>query len=161
MSMAFQFSLAMAASDILSLVADPGACDTFERCKLSSDERQTNQEIVALHRDLLKIRREDPAFRTQRPRGVDGAVLGPDAFVLRFFTAGNEDRLLVVNLGRDLILREAPEPLLAPPAGKKWTVRWSSDNWTYGGSGFVAPENDEGVWRIAGESATVLIPNES
>lgn len=151
----------LAASDILTLVADPGSRDTFQRCKLSSDERRTNQEIVALHRDLLKLRREDPAFRTQRPRGLDGAVLGSDAFVLRFFTAENEDRLLVVNLGRDLTLHEAPEPLLAPPAGKKWTVRWSSDDWAYGGSGFVAPENDEGVWRITGESATVLIPNES
>ena len=150
----------LAASDILSRAADPAARETFERCKLSATERQTNQEMLALHRDLLRLRREDPAFRAQRPRGVDGAVLGPTAFVLRFFVAGNDDRLLLVNLGRDLILHEAPEPLLAPPLGKKWTVRWSSDDWTYGGSGFTAPENDEDIWRIAGESAMVLMPNE-
>ena len=111
-----------------------------------------------MHRDLLTLRREDPAFRAQRPRGVDGAVLGPNAFVLRFFTPENEDRLLLVNLGRDLILHAAPEPLLAPPAGKQWTVRWSSDDWAYGGSGFISPESKEGVWRIAGESASVFIP---
>jgi maltooligosyltrehalose trehalohydrolase len=148
----------LAASEIVSLVADPGSRDTFDRCKLSSDERQTNGDIVALHRDLLKLRREDPAFRAQRPRGVDGAVLGPDAFVLRYFVEGNEDRLLLVNLSRDLILHEAPEPLLAPPDGKAWAVRWSSDDWAYGGSGFVPPESDEGVWRIAGEAAVVLVP---
>ena len=114
--------------------------------------------MIALHRDLLKLRRDDAAFRCQRPRSVDGAVLGPDAFVLRFFADGNDDRLLLVNLGRDLPLPEVPEPLLAPPLGKKWTVRWLSDDWAYGGSGVVAPESDEGVWRIMGESAAVLGP---
>jgi maltooligosyltrehalose trehalohydrolase len=151
----------LAATDILSLSPDPGAHDTFERCKLSSEERRANKEMLALHRDLLKLRREDHAFRSQRRRGVDGAVLGLEAFVLRFFVEGNEDRLLLVNLGRDLALHEAPEPLLAPPEGKRWAVRWSSDDWAYGGSGFVAPENDEGVWRIMGESAVVLVPENS
>ena len=67
-------------------------------------------------------------WRAQRPRGVDGAVLGPEAFVLRFFGEqstegdGGADRLLLVNLGVDLDLDPAPEPLLAPPAGALWRV---------------------------------------
>ena len=48
--------------------------------------------------------------------GVDGAVLGPDAFVLRFLARDGDDRLLLVNLYRDLVLEPAPEPLLAPPS---------------------------------------------
>ena len=85
--------------------------------------RTRTQSIYALHRDLLRLRRRDPVFRAQRPHGVDGAVLGPEAFVLRFFGErgterdGGADRLLVVNLGVDLALDPAPEPLLAPPAG--------------------------------------------
>jgi hypothetical protein len=59
--------------------------------------------------------REDPVFRAQRPGGVDGAVLGPEAFVLRFFGGTDRDRLLVVNFGRDLHLAPVAEPLLAPP----------------------------------------------
>jgi maltooligosyltrehalose trehalohydrolase len=148
----------LAAIDILSLMPDPGARQTFELCRLNPDERWANKEVLALHRDLLKLRREDPAFRRQHRRGVDGAVLGPNAFVLRYFLEGNEDRLLLVNLGRDLPLPEAPEPLLAPPAGKSWVVRWASENWAYGGSGFAPPESSDGVWRIMGESAVVLIP---
>jgi maltooligosyltrehalose trehalohydrolase len=148
----------LAATDIFALVPDPSSREAFERCKLNAEERRANKEMLALHRDLLKLRREDPAFRCQRRRGVDGAVLGPDAFVLRFFVEGNEDRLLLVNLGRDLPLSEAPEPLLAPPEGSRWAALWSSDDWAYGGPGFVAPENAEGVWRIAGESAVVLVP---
>ncbi len=57
----------------------------FERCKLDFRERQTHRQAYDLHRDLLRLRREDSAFAAQRPRGVDGAVLGPAAFVLRFF----------------------------------------------------------------------------
>ena len=109
--------------------------------------------------DLLKLRRADPAFRAQRPRGVDGAVLGPGAFVLRYFGDGGDDRLLVVNVGRDLHLDPAPEPLLAPPEGKAWAVLWSSEDPRYGGCGTAPPDTEEG-WRIPGEAALVLAPSE-
>jgi maltooligosyltrehalose trehalohydrolase len=56
-------------------------------------ERQRHAGIYALHRDLIKLRREDPVFRAQRYRGLDGAVLGPDAFVLRFFGENGDNRL--------------------------------------------------------------------
>ena len=43
-------------------------------------------EALALHRDLLRLRRDDPTIRAgQRPGAVDGAVLGPEALVLRWF----------------------------------------------------------------------------
>ena len=88
-------------------------------------------------RDLLRLRREDPVFRAQRPGGVDGAVLGPArvrAALLR--AAGHdEDRLLIVNLGADLPLSAAPDRLLAPPAGRRWALAWSTEDPRYGGQG--------------------------
>ena len=87
------------------------------RSKLDLAERQRHAGMYALHRDLLRLRREEPVFRAQRRGGMDGAVLAPEALVLRFFGTHHDDRLLVVNLGRDLHLNPAPEPLLAPPAG--------------------------------------------
>ena len=68
----------------------------------------------------------DPVFGRQRIGAVDGAVLGPDAFVLRYFGDNGDDRLLVVNYGRDLHLNPAPEPLLAPPEDSLWSILWSS-----------------------------------
>jgi maltooligosyltrehalose trehalohydrolase len=53
----------------------------------------------------------------QRAGAFDGAVLGSEAFPLRFFSEVSGDRLLLVNLGRDLHLDAAPEPLFAPPEG--------------------------------------------
>jgi maltooligosyltrehalose trehalohydrolase len=133
---------------------DPG---TFQRCKLDLSERRTHPEAYALHRDLLNLRRTDPVFSRPRPRGIDGAVLGPCAFVIRYFAGDGDDRLLLVNLGRDLELDPAPEPLLAPPEGKGWQVRWSSEDPRYGGCGTVPPETEE-HWRVPGEAALLLVP---
>ena len=82
---------------------DPADPATFARCVLDLNERQLHAGAYALHRDLLRLRRQDAAFRSPRAHGVDGAVLSPHAFVLRFFTDHHrDDRLLIVNLGGDL-----------------------------------------------------------
>ena len=151
----------LATPEMRQRFADPGDPATFERCKLDQSERETHREIYDLHRDLLKLRREEPAFRAQRRRGVDGAVLSGEAFVLRFFGDGDdtgEDRLLIVNLGIDLHLDPAPEPLLAPPAGSGWATRWSSEDPKYGGTG-TPPLDTEENWRIPGHAAVLLKPN--
>ena len=137
---------------------DPGALETFERCRLDFRERQSHAAAYALHADLLRIRREDAVFASPKPNGVDGAVLSASAFVLRFFTADHrDDRLLVVNLGAELQRGSLAEPLLAPPPGTDWQVRWSSEDAAYGGSGTAEIFPDE-WWRIPAESALVLIP---
>ncbi len=109
---------------------------------------------MLLHKDLLALRKADPAFRAGSK--IDGAVLGQSAFVLRFFVPDGGDRLLVVNLGRDLHLDPAPEPLLAPPdVGLHWHPIWSSEDPKYGGNG-TAPLDTEDNWQIPGEAAVVL-----
>ena len=93
------------------------------------------------------------------PAAIDGAVLGPDAFVLRFFGDDGDDRLVLVNFGAHLRLDPAPEPLLAPPLARRWRVIWSSEDPTYGGSGAPPPETDEG-WTLPGQAAIVMSPEE-
>ncbi|HEX8097027.1 MAG TPA: malto-oligosyltrehalose trehalohydrolase [Pyrinomonadaceae bacterium] len=136
---------------------DPADPETFARCKLDFSERESHRETYDLHRDLLRLRREDSAFSAQEPRALDGAVLGPEAFVLRFFHGAGQDRLLVVNLGRDLNLNPAPEPLLAPPAGKVWTILWSSEDYRYGGTG-TPPLETKNNWCIPGSATVALAP---
>lgn len=136
-------------------IADPDNPETFQRCKLNPKERTQNVAAHALHRDLLQLRRTDPVFRAARPRGVDGAVLGPEAFLLRFFGEDHSDRLILLNLGRDLHLDPAPEPLLAAPEDAHWDLLWSSEDPSYGGHGTPPLETPDN-WYIPGESAVVL-----
>jgi maltooligosyltrehalose trehalohydrolase len=150
-------------------LARPSDEDTYARCRLDWSECESHAATLALYRDLLHLRRSERAFAAQAQRAVDGAVLGPEAFALRFFDGepgaaansgtsgeGCGDRLLLVNLGRDLPLESVPEPLLAPPADCRWTLRWSSEAPQYGGGGTPPIENDAGEWRLPGHCAVVL-----
>ena len=144
----------LSSPDVLAQVADPAAADTFTRSKLDWEERERRRDWLALHADLLSLRKSDPAFRPGVR--VDGAVISPAALVLRAFVNGPDDRLLVVNLGRDLKLDPIPEPLLAPPDGAaRWAAVWSSEEPVYGGHGTAPLDTDDG-WLIPGESAVWL-----
>ena len=68
------------------------------------------------------------------------------------------DRLLLVNMGTDLHLNPAPEPLLAPLEGRRWILLWSSEDPRYGGAGIYPPDSDEN-WRLPGHAAVVLRPS--
>jgi len=140
-----------------SKIADPSDPETFRRCKLDFSKRRKHPEIGALCRDLIRLRRNDRNFSRQERGNVDGAVLGPRSFVLRYFDSLGDDRLLVVNLGKTLPLEVAPEPLLAPPERGRWKTLWSSEAKRYGGAGEVALESRTG-WAIPAEAAVVLRP---
>lgn len=136
-------------------LADPGNPATFEACKLDFAERHAHEKVYTLHRDLLRLRRDDPVFSAQTKDEIDGAVLDRAAFVLRFFSDADGDRLLLVNLGTDLYFNPCPEPLLAPPCGKQWQTLFNTDDEKYGGVGAYSPETPDG-WRIPGRAAVVM-----
>ena len=138
--------------------AEPDDPATFRRCILDWKERETNTGHVALHRDLLTIRRTDPGIKSATRQRVDGAVLAAHAFVIRYDAAGPHDRLLIVNLGDDIDLTPMAEPLLAPPPGHRWTLQWSSEAPVYGGSGRGLLRAHP-VLKLARESAILLRPD--
>ncbi len=134
---------------------DPADPQTFARSKLDPEDRIRHRATLDLYRDLLRIRKSDPLFARQAREDIEGAVLSDRALVLRWIDAAIGDRLLLINLGEQLDLRPAPEPLLAPPAAAKWQMLWSSDEPRYGGPGALCPCEGEG-WRIPAESAYLL-----
>ena len=145
----------LAQPEVRAILDDPGDPMTFERCKLDLAERQTHAAIYQLHKDLLKLRREETALRGR----LDGAVLSQSAFLLRFFAENGDDRLLVINLGLDWTPDPAPEPLLAPPQDRVWSLQWSSEDPAYGGAG-TAPFEIAANWRFPGRAAVLLRPKE-
>jgi maltooligosyltrehalose trehalohydrolase len=120
----------------------PGLRSTFERCRLDFSERATNAGLYELHQVLLKLRKSDPAFRTQRAELMHGACLSPRALLLRFFCEEG-DRLVILNLGDDLDLWVMSEPLLAPPRGCRWHLVLSSEDVRFGGNGYRQPRFEE------------------
>ena len=146
----------LATATMQAELADPGDPSTFLRSVLDLGERERHASVYALHRDLLALRRDDPVLG-HRPCRFDGAVLGHDAWLLRFFAEDGADRLLIINLGPDLHLDPAPEPLLAPVEDHEWEIRWSSESPRYGGAG-TAPVYGIENWRLPGNAALVLIP---
>jgi maltooligosyltrehalose trehalohydrolase len=145
----------VAQPEMQACLRDPTSTETFERCKLRFAERTHGYHgrIYTMHKDLLRLRRDEPVLRRVHQRGdIDGSVIGPDAFFLRYFDKANDDRLLLINLGTDLILGIIPDPLLAPPLKKQWEIQWSSEDPRYGGSGTPPPETHGEKWRLPGES---------
>lgn len=149
--------LSLTEEETFRSLAPPDDPKTFSVCKLDFSQRETNRQLYDLHIDLLKLRREDSRFRLQQADGIDGAVLSSTSFVLRYFSGGNDDRLLVLNFGERHFLHPASEPLLAPPPGRRWETLWSSDSPRYGGVDDVATATAE-QWSLPAESAVALQP---
>jgi len=146
----------LATKEVQERLPAPSDPTVFVSCKLDFAEREKNKELYELHVDLLKMRREDSRFREQKLNGVDGAVLGPSSFVLRFFSEDQkDDRLLVINFGELRELNPIPEPLLAPPLGLEWEILWSSESARYGGSGTAAVATQDN-WTLPAEATVAL-----
>lgn len=129
-----QFS-SLASDEAQESIPEPHDLATFEHCKLDISEREKNAMTYRLFNDLLRLRREDPVFAAQDNTSLQGAVLGPRAFLLRFALGSDHDRLVLVNLDGDMDAGSAAEPLVAPPLGMSWKLLFSSEDPKYGGSG--------------------------
>ncbi len=144
--------------EAMGVIADPANEANFRACCLNFNERETNAPAYTMQKDLLKLRRTEPAMVPRDQAWFDGAVLSREAFVLRYFGENEADeRLLLVNLAGDLGLRILPEPLLAAPRQMRWTVRWSSEDVNYGGSGTPRLVMND-PWTLLGEAALWLAP---
>jgi maltooligosyltrehalose trehalohydrolase len=149
---------AYADSRLQAMIPDPRAEQTFLDSKLDWAECARNQSMLNLHRDLLHLRATDPVISQQNASAVDGATLNEHCFLARWFDADHGDRLLIVNLDRELPAAPIAEPLLAPMQGCGWQVLWNSESPNYGGLGGYAPvdEDGRGAWRIQAQCAVLL-----
>lgn len=120
----------------LSRIPAPSKLSTFLSAKLDFNERKTHSAMYRFHRDLIRLRREDPVVRELSRFDIDGAVLGESVFILRYFSRSRGDRLLAVNLGaRKFTCAPCPEPLISSGSEGNWELIVSSHDARYGGAG--------------------------
>lgn len=145
----------MDSAEMRALLPKPGDASMFERCKLDDGERTADGRILRLHRDLLRLRREDEVLArlgTDDVR-IESSAPATNVVLIRYLGV-NADRLLVINLADDH-LSPMNDPLYAPVPSTRWVVDWSSEHPRYGGGG-VVPFVAAGRWLIRGRSATLL-----
>jgi maltooligosyltrehalose trehalohydrolase len=113
-------------------VPDPQAEETFCRSRLDRARRDTpdGAAALALHRDLLRLRREEPALRPGSA-GVRVACDEASGWITLALapTAGGRELLALFNASP--VAREVP----VGDAGDVWTCLWSSGAAAYNGSG--------------------------
>ncbi|MEO8704921.1 MAG: malto-oligosyltrehalose trehalohydrolase [Kofleriaceae bacterium] len=149
----------LATAEARAALVDPCAEATFTACVLDPAERTLRNPVALLHRDLLRLRRDDPAFTDSDPNALDGAVLDTHVIALRYRQPDPmADRLLLVNLGPTFARAVIPEPLIAPPTGSGWKLAWSSEDPRYGGQGTPAVFNRTRL-SIPARSAVMLVPD--
>lgn len=141
--------------EALERIMDPCSSETVRQSTLDFADRDRHPETCRLFEDLLRLRRSDPVLAFRPTRRPAGAVLGDQAFAVRWPDAAEGDRLLLVNLGPQIEARAWPEPLLAPAPGCAWEVVWSSESPRYGGMGAVSPVAGRG-WQSGAACATLL-----
>ena len=149
-----------ASPEAQAAIPDPSNPSLFMRSKLDWTERRRHAAIVRFHRDLLRLRRDDPVIAAQDRQRIDGARLAADAFVLRYFARDGADRLLVINLGTQSDCRPAPEPLLSMVGGRLWQLVWSSNDPQYGGPDALNPYTPL-CWHLPATSASLLVPGDA
>ena len=130
---------------------DPGRDETFARCKLDWSERERHAGArSAAPRPAAPAARR-PGLRGARPTRLDGAVLGAEAFVLRFFGDDARRSAAARQPGRDLQLDARARAAARAAAGAAWSVLWSSEDPRYGGSGRWPDRRDRRrIWRLPG-----------
>jgi maltooligosyltrehalose trehalohydrolase len=148
----------LSSDEMQKRIPNPSARLTFQQSKLDWADRDRHASVLAMHKDLIQLRRTDPVL-SQQTGNLDGAVISDHAFLIRFFADDGLDRLLLVNLGRDRDLSPAPEPLLAEPHGCRWDVLWCSEDPIYNGHG-VPPLQRDNHWFIPGNAAVLLAATE-
>lgn len=118
-------------------IPDPQDPQTFERCKLRWDEaeRSPGKEILALHRALLKLRREDPAMAGSSRTSMEVERLGDSLLAIRR-SAGNgrEALLFVVGLTAGGRATLGHTSVTSAGAGRTWTLALDTESAEHGGT---------------------------
>ncbi|MCO5226037.1 MAG: malto-oligosyltrehalose trehalohydrolase, partial [Thermomicrobiales bacterium] len=105
-------------------IPDPQAESTFTRSKLRLEERDTHGGIYGLYRDLIQLRRSQPAMRSTDRRTCVATAMGAELIqVVR--SANGQELVLLANFG----------PETSVPHDGDWSLLLSTDEVRYGGNG--------------------------
>jgi len=114
-------------------IPDPEALSTFASSRLNWEERnlQPHAGILALYRDLINLRRTEPACKEKLNASLQTEALGENLLVLKR-AVDDEFSLLVVAClkGQEKIIL-GTHPITRPPKEKRWRLLWTTEDTPY------------------------------
>lgn len=140
-------------------IPDPQAVTTFQNSRLNWDERERapHAGILALYRELLRLRRTHPALRRRDRDSFAVAALGEHGIGLRRTAEDGGALLLVVSFQGPLSVDLGAMDETRAPAGR-WELLLSSEEARFGGEaeGELVRLSPEGRLEMGGAGAVVL-----
>jgi maltooligosyltrehalose trehalohydrolase len=140
-------------------IPDPQAVETFENSRLRWDEaeRMPHAGILALYRELLRLRRTHPALRGRDRESFAVAALGEHGIALRRTGEAGGALLLVVSLEGALSADLQSMGETGAPAGR-WELLLSTEEARFGGGaeGEIVRLSPDGRLEMGGAGAVVL-----
>jgi maltooligosyltrehalose trehalohydrolase len=135
-------------------VPDPQAVETFERSKLRWDEQTAPKHapIRRLYRDVIALRRQEPAYHDQSREHLEVQAAGEKAItmLLRGPAGGDRSLLIVVNLGGTATVDLGD----IRGAASSWEMLLDTEAHAYGGT--EAPPQEHHRIELTGPRALVF-----
>ena len=146
--------------EVREKIPDPQAPETFARSKLRWDERERmpHAGVLALYRELLALRRDEPALRRRDRESFAVATFGEHGLALRRVGEDGSAMLLVASFGGALSVELGSREETRAPEGRRWELVLSTEEGRFGGEaeGEVASLSPEGRLELPGPGAVVL-----
>ncbi|HEX2189319.1 MAG TPA: malto-oligosyltrehalose trehalohydrolase, partial [Longimicrobiaceae bacterium] len=141
-------------------IPDPQDPETFRRSRLRWEERARppHAGVLTLYRELLALRRAEPALRERGRGSVAASALGERAIALRRSGPDGSALLLVVALDGLLRVDTAERAETRPPGGGRWELVLATEDARFGGEreGELAALSRDGVLETEGPGAVLL-----
>jgi isoamylase len=141
-------------------IPDPQDPETFRRSTLRWEERERppHAGVLALYRELLALRRSEPALRERGREFFRAAALGAGALGVRREGPDGSALLLVAAFRGEARVDTAARAETRPPEGRRWEVVLATEEGRFGGEaeGEVVRLESGGELRLAGPGAVLL-----
>ena len=126
----FRHFKAFSQPDAILSLPDPQALSTFVSSKLNWEERnlQPHAGILGLYRDLITLRKTEPALQGKLNSTFEVEALGQNILTLKRQTADKFSLLIVACLkGKGKVIIGI-HPATQPPLGKRWDLLWTTQD---------------------------------
>ena len=126
----FRHFKAFSEPDAIRSIPDPEALSTFVGSQLNWDERHRKPHagILGLYRDLINLRKSEPALKEKSLSSFMIEAVGENILVVKRQAADKSALLIVACLkgqGKTIIGTHA---ITRPPAGMRWDLLWTTED---------------------------------